>query len=131
MEPKTLDVAVVDAAKISPLDSPAVVKTKLKKAKKKAAKKAAKAIKKTVKSTKKAIKAAKKAEKKSRRAFSDADVAKHLSKLTTVRQLAKQLKVTVPAAQNYLNALKGVRKVETKEVRQGKRGPLAIAYRVG
>lgn len=123
---------------VDPLDSPGVAKAKAEKAARKAAKKikkatkkAKKATKKAVKAVKKAAKATKKAEKKSRRAFSDADVAKLLGGFKTVRELAKLLKVTTPAAQNYVNALKDVRKVETKEVRQGLRGPLAIAYRVG
>lgn len=130
------------AAPSNLLDSPDVAKAKAaikaEKATKKAAKKvskkikkAKKAVKKALKASKKAVKATKKAEKKSRRAFSDADVSKLLGSFKTVRELAKLLKVTTPAAQNYVNALKGARKVETKEVRQGLRGPLAIAYRIG
>lgn len=130
------------AAPTNLLDSPAVAKAKAeikaaKKAKKigkkigKKVKAAKKAVKKALKASKKAVKATKKAEKKSRRAFSDADVSKLLAGWKTVREVAKLLKVTTPAAQNYVNALKGVRKVATKEVRQGLRGPLAIAYRVG
>lgn len=108
------------------LDSPAVVKAKkAKKAAKKANKKTAK------KMLKKAVNAAKKAEKKSRRAFSNAQVAKLLGGFKTIKELAKKLKITTPAAQNYVNALKILHKIETKEVRQGLRGPLAIAYRVG
>lgn len=137
---ETANVQDVDAAKITPLDSPEVARAKIEKAKakrtKKVAKKAAKAIKKVKKSAKRALKAVKKAakavkkaEKKSKRAYSDAEVAKELSGFTTKRQLAKALKVTVPAAQNYIEALKKVRKLETKEIRQGKRGPLALAYR--
>lgn len=110
------------------LDSPGVAKAK---AAKKAVKKAKKSAKKAVKAVKKAAKATKKAEKKSRRAFSDAEVAKKLGAFKTIKELAKLLKVTTPAAQNYVNALKDTRKVETKEVRQGLRGPLAIAYKVG
>lgn len=114
------------------LDSPAVAKAKAsKKAAKKSIKKATKKMKKAVKAVKKAAKAAKKAEKKSRRAFSNAEVAKLLGGFKTIKELAKKLKVTTPAAQNYVNALKGIHKIETKEVRQGLRGPLAIAYRVG
>lgn len=83
------------------------------------------------KKAKKVAKKVKAVKKASRRAFSDSDVSKKLSGFTTVRQLSKALKVTLPAAQNYINALKKVRKVESKEVRQGKRGPLAVAFRVG
>lgn len=124
------------------LDSPAVAKAKAVIKAEKATKKAAKSVRKKIKVAKKAIKKMKKAEKKagkakkdaikkSRRAFSDSDVAKVLAAWKTVRELAKLFKITTPAAQNYVNALKGVRKVETKEVRQGLRGPLAVAYRVG
>lgn len=133
METQTAETA---APATNLLDSPAVAKAKAaikaeKKKVKKAGKKIGKKVKAAKKAVKKALKTAKKAEKKSRRAFSDADVAKLLAGFKTVRELAKLLKVTTPAAQNYVNALKGVRKVETKEVRQGLRGPLAIAYRVG
>ncbi len=62
--------------------------------------------------------------------FTTEDVAKKLGEFKTVTQLAKELKVTKPTAANYVHRLQKARKVETKDMRQGKRGPLAIAYRV-
>lgn len=48
----------------------------------------------------------------------------------TAVQLATELKVTKTTAQVYLKKLGKARKLETKMVRQGKRGPLAIGFRV-
>jgi Fic family protein len=58
-------------------------------------------------------------------------ITKALAGFKTTAELSKILKVTKVTAQNYVNRLRKNRKVETKKVRQGDRGPLAIAYRVG
>lgn len=62
--------------------------------------------------------------------FSIDAVAKRLAKFKTITALAKELKVTKPTAINYVHKLMTIRKVETQNVRQGIRGPQAIAYRV-
>lgn len=48
----------------------------------------------------------------------------------TAVQLATELKVTKTTAQIYIKKLGKARKLETKMMRQGKRGPLAIGFRV-
>jgi response regulator of citrate/malate metabolism len=48
----------------------------------------------------------------------------------TAVQLATELKVTKTTAQVYIKKLGKARKLETKMMRQGKRGPLAIGFRV-
>lgn len=91
------------------------------------AKKAAKAKTKKVA----VVKAKETAKPKARRArYELKTVASNLEAWKTSRQLAKALHITPPAALNYLNQLKESRKVETKQIRQGLRGPLATAYRV-
>lgn len=63
--------------------------------------------------------------------FTNAEVAKRLFTFKTVRELATALKVTPPAALNYVNKLKeDMYKLDRKTVRQGDRGPLATAYKV-
>lgn len=62
--------------------------------------------------------------------FSLNSVAKRLAKFKTIHALAKELNVTKPTAINYVHKLMATRKVETQNVRQGIRGPQAIAYRV-
>jgi predicted ArsR family transcriptional regulator len=49
---------------------------------------------------------------------------------TTAVQLAAELKVTKTTAQVYLKKLGKARKIETKLVRQGLRGPKAIGFRI-
>jgi response regulator of citrate/malate metabolism len=48
----------------------------------------------------------------------------------TAVQLATDLNVTKTTAQVYLKKLGKTRKIETKMIRQGKRGPLAIGFRI-
>ncbi len=57
-------------------------------------------------------------------------VAARLTTFRTITQLATILRVEKPTADNYVRQLKKVRKLETKQVRQGERGPKAIAYKV-
>lgn len=62
--------------------------------------------------------------------YTDERIAKALTDYKTVARLATNLKVTKVTAQSYVNRLSKGRKVQTKKVRQGDRGPLAVAYKV-
>lgn len=79
----------------------------------------------------KAKKEAKKPAKTSSPIHGNEAVTKALSgDYKTAVQLAADLKVTKTTAQIYLKKLGKTRKIETKMVRQGKRGPLAIGFRI-
>ena len=84
---------------------------------------------KTTNTTTTTIKTKKAATVKNKSAFGNEAIAKKPSGFKTVTQLATALNVSNPTAANYINRLNKTRKVESKEVRQGKRGPLAVAYR--
>jgi Fic family protein len=62
--------------------------------------------------------------------YSNDQLVKALADFITVRQLADKLKVTLPTARTYLNKLGKLRKIETKSIRQGARGPLSVAFRI-
>ncbi len=57
-------------------------------------------------------------------------IVARLSDFKTITQLAKILRVAKPTADNYVRQLCKTRKVQKKKIRQGDRGPMAIAYRV-
>jgi len=97
------------------------MKKNAKKTKNKAAKKTAK----------KAAPLAKKTEKKGSPLHGNEAVAKVLSgDFVTAVQLADKLEVTKTTAQIYIKKLAKTKKIETSKVRQGKRGPLAIGFKV-